>query len=111
MHQFQVGFAADTWRLTAGAPVEKLLRRIAAEGIVLGSTGAEALVAGAWTTATTAQREDGGYRISGRKYFCSQAPGMDLVPALKESGRRVLARAKKTADAAGVRFHFTKVDL
>jgi nucleotide-binding universal stress UspA family protein len=31
------------------------------------------------------------------------APGMDLVPALKASGRRVLARAKKTADAAGVR--------
>ena len=30
------------------------------------------------------------------------APGMDLVPALKASGR-VLARAKKTADAAGVR--------
>jgi alkylation response protein AidB-like acyl-CoA dehydrogenase len=79
MHQFQVGFAADTWRLTAAAPIEKLLRRIAAEGIVLGSTGAEALVAGEWTTPTTAEREDGGYRINGRKYFCSQAPGMDLV--------------------------------
>src|SRR5581483_9418561 len=79
MHQFQVGFAADTWRTTAAAPVEKVLRRIAAEGIVLGSTGAEAIVPGAWTTSTTAQREEGGYRISGRKYFCSQAPGMDLV--------------------------------
>ena len=31
------------------------------------------------------------------------APGADLVPALKASGQRVLARAKKAADAAGVR--------
>jgi nucleotide-binding universal stress UspA family protein len=30
------------------------------------------------------------------------APGADLVPALKEGGKRVLAKAKKTADAAGV---------
>jgi alkylation response protein AidB-like acyl-CoA dehydrogenase len=79
MHQFQVGFAADVWRATAAAPIAKLLGRIAAEGIVLGSTGAEAIVPGAWTTPTTAQREDGGYRISGHKYFCSQAPGMDFV--------------------------------
>jgi alkylation response protein AidB-like acyl-CoA dehydrogenase len=79
MHQFQVGFTADTWRKTAAAPAEKLLRRIAEEGIIMGSTGAEAIVPGAWTTTTTAQREGDGYRISGRKYFCSQAPGMDVV--------------------------------
>jgi alkylation response protein AidB-like acyl-CoA dehydrogenase len=79
MHHFQVGFTADAWRKTAAPPAEKLLRRVAEEGIVLGSTGAEAIVAGAWTTPTVARREDGGYRISGRKYFCSQAPGMDLV--------------------------------
>ena len=30
------------------------------------------------------------------------APGADLVPALREGGKRVLARAKKTAAAAGV---------
>jgi alkylation response protein AidB-like acyl-CoA dehydrogenase len=90
MHHFQVGFTADTWRKMAAAPAEALLRRIAAEGIVMGSTGAEALVPGAWTTATTAQREDGGYRISGHKYFCSQAPGMDVV--------RVNARDAETGE-------------
>jgi alkylation response protein AidB-like acyl-CoA dehydrogenase len=77
MHQFQVGVAADGWR--KGAPVEGTLRRIAQEGIVLGSTGAEAIVADAWTTSTTAVRENGGYRVNGRKFFCSQAPGMDVV--------------------------------
>ncbi|HZS02760.1 MAG TPA: acyl-CoA dehydrogenase family protein [Chloroflexota bacterium] len=79
MHHFQVGFTADTWRKTAAAPAEALLRRIATEGIVMGSTGAEALVPGAWTTTTTAERDGDGYRINGRKYFCSQAPGMDVV--------------------------------
>jgi alkylation response protein AidB-like acyl-CoA dehydrogenase len=77
MHQFQVGFMADSWR--KGAPVEATLRRVAEEGIVLGSTGAEAIVAGEWTTPTTAEPVEGGYRINGRKFFCSQAPGMDVV--------------------------------
>lgn len=30
------------------------------------------------------------------------APGADLVPALREGGKRVLARAKRTAEKAGV---------
>jgi hypothetical protein len=46
---------------------------------VLASTTAEAIVAGDWTPSTTAQRVQGGYRVSGHKYFVSQAPGMDLV--------------------------------
>lgn len=88
MHLFQVGFMADNWR--KGAPLEPILRRIASEGIVLGSTGAEAVVAGDWTTPTTAQRADSGYRVAGRKFFCSQATGMDLV--------RVNARDVETGD-------------
>jgi nucleotide-binding universal stress UspA family protein len=31
------------------------------------------------------------------------APGADLVPALREGGKRILAKAKKIADDAGVR--------
>ncbi|HEY7065785.1 MAG TPA: acyl-CoA dehydrogenase family protein [Chloroflexota bacterium] len=115
MHQFQVGFAADAWRATAAAPVEKLLRRIAEEGVVLGSTGAEAIVPGAWTTPTTADREDGGYRINGHKYFCSQAPGMDFVRvnALDTATGEILVctvpahaegvRVVETWDTAGMR--------
>lgn len=79
MHHFQVGVMADAWRKTQAASAEKTLRRIADEGIVLGSTGAEAIVVGEWTTPTVARRDGDGYRISGRKYFCSQAPAMNVV--------------------------------
>jgi alkylation response protein AidB-like acyl-CoA dehydrogenase len=79
MHQFQVGIAADTWRRTHAVAVENLLRRVAREGIVLASTGAEAIVAADWTTSTIAERAEGGYRITGRKAFCSQAPVMDVL--------------------------------
>src|SRR4029079_17293017 len=70
MHLFQVGTTADAWR--NGAPVEAILRRIAEEGIVIASNGAESIVAGDWTTPTTAERRDGNYVLNGRKYFCSQ---------------------------------------
>lgn len=77
MHQFQIGPMAEAWR--KGAPVEATLRRIADEGIILGSTGAEAIVAGEWSSSTTAERRGDDYVINGRKFFCSQAPGMDMV--------------------------------
>jgi alkylation response protein AidB-like acyl-CoA dehydrogenase len=79
MHQFQVGFAADTWRRTHAVAVENLLRRVARDGIVLASTGAEAIVAAEWTTYTITERGEGGYRITGGKAFCSQAPVMDVL--------------------------------
>jgi alkylation response protein AidB-like acyl-CoA dehydrogenase len=102
MHHFQVGLTADLWR--KGAPVEPLLRRVADEGLVLASTAAEMVVAGAWTTSTTARREEGGYRINGRKYFCSQAPGMSLVRVAAldaEAGEIVVCAVP--ANAAGLR--------
>jgi alkylation response protein AidB-like acyl-CoA dehydrogenase len=77
MHLFQVGAAAEGWR--AGGANEAPLRKVADEGIVLGSTGAEAIVAGEWDTATVAVPSDGGYRVTGRKYFCSQADVMNVV--------------------------------
>jgi len=76
MHQFQIGTTADAFR--GGAPVAPLLKRVADEGIVIASNGAEAIVAGEWTTATTARRKNGSYIIDGRKFFCSQASGMDI---------------------------------
>jgi alkylation response protein AidB-like acyl-CoA dehydrogenase len=78
MHLFQVGAAADGFR--SGGPTGPLLERIAKDGIVLGSTGAEAIVAGPWTTPTTAKADgDDAWILDGRKFFCSQAPGMDIV--------------------------------
>lgn len=77
MHQFQIGVMTDGFR--NGAPTEAPLRRVANEGIVLGSTGAEMIVAGDWSPAATAERDGGDYIINGRKYFCSQASGMTMV--------------------------------
>ena len=77
MHLFQVGTTADAWRNKM--PVEALLKRIVDEGIVIASNGAESIVAGDWTTATTAERRNGGYVVNGRKFFCSQATGMDIL--------------------------------
>ena len=88
MHLFQVGGAAEAWRATGKN--EAALRRVADEGVVLGSTGAEAIVAGAWDTPTTAVPDGDHYVVSGRKFFCSQADGMDLV--------RVNARDAQTGE-------------
>lgn len=77
MHHFQVGSAAEGYR-TSGAN-EAALRRVADESIVLGSTAAEAVVAGAWDTPTTAQRDGDEYVLSGRKFFFSQSHMVDIV--------------------------------
>lgn len=76
MHHFQVGAMADAWR--KGGP-DTMLRRVAEEGVVLASTSAEAIVAGEWSPAATARLEGEQYCLNGRKFFCSQAPGMDFV--------------------------------
>ena len=91
MHLFQVGTTADGFR-GGNAAVEPLLKRIATDGIVIASNGAEAIVAGDWTPSTTAARKNGNgtYVINGRKFFCSQAPGADVF--------RFLARDMDTGE-------------
>jgi alkylation response protein AidB-like acyl-CoA dehydrogenase len=91
MHLFQVGTMADTFR--NGGPTGPVLKRIAEEGIVIASNGAESIVVGEWQTSTTARRKNGSYIIDGRKFFCSQAPGADVVRFLArdpESGETML---------------------
>jgi alkylation response protein AidB-like acyl-CoA dehydrogenase len=69
MHQYLVLATVFRWR--RGAPgAEGLLRRIADEGIILMTSGGSD---GLWPNAR-AVKENGGYRLSGRKVFCSQAP-------------------------------------
>lgn len=69
MHHYLVLATIYRWRKGAAA-AEGLLRRVANDGIVLMTSGGSD---GIWPSAT-AVKDNGGYRVSGRKAFCSQAP-------------------------------------
>ncbi len=67
--------ATTVWRWRQQQPVEPLLRRIAEEQIVLVSTGASD-----WLDSSgTADRVQGGYRVTGRKIFGSGSPAGTLL--------------------------------
>jgi alkylation response protein AidB-like acyl-CoA dehydrogenase len=74
MHTHQVAGAAWRWRHQK-APLDGLLRRVAAENIVLLSSGGSDWLQGSGT----ATRVDGGFRINARKIFSSGAPAGDLL--------------------------------
>ena len=75
--------AATVWRRRQQQAVEPLLRRIAEEQIVLVSTGASD-----WLDSSgTADRVEGGYRITARKIFGSGSPaGTLLLTSAVDSG-------------------------
>jgi alkylation response protein AidB-like acyl-CoA dehydrogenase len=59
------------WRRRRGAPdAEAVLRRVADEGLVLATSGGSDWIC----PTTTAVEVEGGYRLDGRKVFCTQAP-------------------------------------
>jgi alkylation response protein AidB-like acyl-CoA dehydrogenase len=75
MHTHQVAIAAWRWRHRQVTAMEPLLKRVAAERIVLLSSGGSDWIAGSGR----AERVDGGYRITARKVFASGAPAADLM--------------------------------
>ena len=75
MHTHQVAIPAWRWRHQKVAAVEPLLRRVAAERLILVSSGGSDWIGGSGT----ARKVDGGYRISARKVFTSGAPVGDLL--------------------------------
>lgn len=87
MHTHQVAIPAWRWRHQKAAAVEPLLRRIAAERLILLSSGGSDWIGGSGA----ARRVEGGYRVSGRKAFTSGSPAGDLLmtgAVLEEDGAR-----------------------
>ena len=74
MHNHQVAIPAWRW-LHQKAPVEALLKRVAAERIILLTSGGSDWIAGSGK----AEKVDGGFRITARKMFSSAAPAGSLL--------------------------------
>jgi len=73
MHQHLV--AANVWKYKNGQGSEEMLRRIAANQLVLVSTGAAD-----WLSSSgNIRKAEGGYRVTARKNFASQSPVGDLL--------------------------------
>jgi alkylation response protein AidB-like acyl-CoA dehydrogenase len=83
MHTHQVAIPAWRWVHQKATPVEPLLKRVAAERIILLTSGGSDWVAGSGK----AEKVDGGYRITARKIFSSGAPagGLLMTGAVWES--------------------------
>jgi alkylation response protein AidB-like acyl-CoA dehydrogenase len=75
MHTHQVAIPAWRWKHQKAAAVEPLLKRIAAERILLLSSGGSDWIAGSGK----AEKVEGGYRITARKVFTSGAPAGDIL--------------------------------
>jgi alkylation response protein AidB-like acyl-CoA dehydrogenase len=73
MHTHQVAIPAWRWR-HEGAPVEPFLRRVAAEELILVTSGGSDWLAGSGR----AEKVEGGYHVTARKVFASGSPAGDL---------------------------------
>lgn len=97
MHHYLVLSNAFRWR--KGAPgAETTLRRVAEEGLLLMTSGGSDGI----YPSGTAIKENGGYRVSGRKAFCSQAPAANVLATMAayddpEAGKVVLLMGIPTA--------------
>ncbi|QJP17132.1 acyl-CoA dehydrogenase [Starkeya sp. ORNL1] len=75
MHTHQVAIPAWRWTHQQAAPVVPLLKRVAAERIILLSSGGSDWIEGSGK----AERVEGGYKITARKVFTSGSPSGDLL--------------------------------
>lgn len=77
MHLFGLGAAAEA--LTDGQLEARMVLQLAGQGIVIGGSFTDAATGlNVRASSTPAERVDGGYRINGRKAFCSLAPALDV---------------------------------
>ena len=106
MHTHQVAVPAWRWTHQKAAAVEPLLRRVAAERIILVSSGGSDWIGGSGS----ARRVDGGYRVSARKVFASGAPIGDVLMTgaiLEEDGERRVLHFAAPMKAAEIRVEDT----
>ncbi len=106
MHTHQVAIPAWRWRHQKIAAVEPLLKRVASERIILLSSGGSDWIAGSGT----AEKVEGGYRISGRKVFTSGAAAGDVLmtgAVLQEGAERFVLHFGASMKAAEVRVEDT----
>ncbi len=75
MHTHQVAIPAWRWRHQKVSAVEPLLKRVAAERLLLLSSGGSDWIGGSGV----AEKVEGGYRIKARKVFTSGAASGDLL--------------------------------
>ena len=102
MHTHQVAIPAWRWQHQKIAAVEPLLKRIAADRIVLLSSGGSDWINGSGM----ARKVEGGYRVSGRKIFTSGAAAGDVFmtgAVLEEDGERHVLHFGASMKAAEVR--------
>jgi alkylation response protein AidB-like acyl-CoA dehydrogenase len=96
MHTHQVATAAWRWRHTpARAAVEPLLRRVAAERIVLVTSGGSDWIG----SSGSAEKVEGGWKVSARKAFASASPVGDLFMTSVVAQDRVLHFGTPFTDA------------
>jgi len=102
MHTHNVASSVWLWR-HGNAPLEDLLRRVAADGLVLATSGGSDWLPGSGS----AHPAPGGYRVNGRKAFVSGAPVADLLftcaIAKDGSGEREVLHFAVPTNAPGVR--------
>lgn len=75
MHTHQVAIPAWRWRHQKVAAVEPLLKRVAAEKLILLSSGGSDWIGGSGT----AEKVEGGYRVNARKIFTSGAEAGNIL--------------------------------
>lgn len=107
MHTHQVAIPAWRWRHQKVAAVEPLLRRVAAERLVLLSSGGSDWIGGSGT----AEKVEGGYRVNARKAFTSGAEAGSILMtgaiAEDQDGNRSVVHFGAPMKSANVRIEQT----
>ena len=78
MHFNVMSLLINLWQRSRTPPAEAMLRQIVAERLIVGGSGSEPDNAvSILRPRTTAERVDGGWRVSGRKIFSTQSIALD----------------------------------